>query len=78
MVYSCCAPFSTNRGDKETKEKGINFYRIPAKEEKRRLWLNAIRRNDYNPGPNTYICSDHFVGGKTNPFGHLAMFRYFQ
>ena len=64
MVISCCAPYCTNRANSRTRERGVSFYRIPRKGERRRLWLVAIRRKDYNPGPNTYICSDHFVGGK--------------
>ncbi len=64
MVSSCCAPFCTNRATKATREKGIHFYRIPRKGEKRSLWLNAIKRKSFLPGPNTYICSVHFVGGK--------------
>ena len=64
MVSSCCAPFCTNRATKAAKEKGISFYRVPRKEERRYLWLTAIKRKDFDPGPNTYICSAHFVGGK--------------
>lgn len=64
MVISCCAPFCANRATKEAKEKGIRFYRLPQDPIKRRLWLTAINRKDYNPGPNTYICSEHFVGGE--------------
>ena len=64
MVLSCCAPFCTNRATKEAKEKRICFYRLPKDPIKRGLWLRAINRKDYNPGPNTYICSEHFVGGE--------------
>lgn len=54
MVYSCCARFCTNRATEEAREKGIHFYRIPQAIEKRKLWLAALKRKDYNPGPNTY------------------------
>ena len=64
MVISCFALFCTNKATKEAKEKGIHFYRLPQDPIKRRLWFTAINRIDYNPGPNTYICSEHFVGGE--------------
>ena len=64
MVNSCCAHNCTARDTKETREAGITFYRIPAKEPKRTLWLNAIGRKNFNPKPHTVICSQHFVGGE--------------
>ena len=64
MVNSCCAHNCTTRDGKETREAGITFYRIPVKESKRMLWLNAIGRKDFNPKPHTVICSQHFVGGE--------------
>ena len=64
MVNSCCAHNCTTRDVKETREAVIKFYRIPVKEPKRTLWLNAIARKDFNPKPHTVICSQHFVGGK--------------
>ena len=64
MVNSCCAHNCTTRDVKEIREAGIKFYRIPVKEPKRTLWLNAIARKDFNPKPHTVICSQHFVGGK--------------
>ena len=64
MVNSCCAHNCTARDVKETRKAGIKFYRIPVKEPKRTLWLNAIARKDFNPKPHTVICSQHFVGGE--------------
>ena len=49
MVNSCCAHNCTTRDTKETREAGITFYRIPAKEPKRTLWLNAIGRKKLQP-----------------------------
>ena len=49
---------------KEAKEKGICFYRLLKDPIKRRLWLRAINKKDYNPGPNMYICSEHLVGSE--------------
>ncbi|XP_019859329.1 PREDICTED: uncharacterized protein LOC100640513 [Amphimedon queenslandica] len=63
MVNSCCAFNCTTRDCKETRDAGIKFYRIPLKEPKRSLWLNAIKRKNFEPKQHTVICSQHFVGG---------------
>ena len=63
MVNSCCAFGCTARDIKENRDAGIKFYRIPVKEPKRTLWLNAIRRHNFQPKQHTVICSQHFVGG---------------
>ena len=66
MPRACSAFGCTNRDTKELliQAKGIKFYRIPVAKEKRRRWLGAINRRDFNPPPNACICSVHFVGGK--------------
>ena len=66
MPRSCSAFGCTNRDTTETRAKEIKFYRIPAKNPKRDLWLNAIKRKDFNPGADACICSEHFVGGKAS------------
>ena len=63
MVNSCCAHNCTARDVKETREAGIKVYRIPVKEPKRTLWLNAIARKDFNPKAHTlYAASTLQVG----------------
>ena len=51
MVRSCAASGCTNRDTKENRIKGIAFYRIPLKKDKRLKsslkWLNALKRKDY-------------------------------
>ena len=64
MVNSCCAYSCTARDSKESREAGIKFYRIPAREPKKTLWLNAINRKNFYPKSHTVICSQHFVGGE--------------
>ena len=64
MVRSCAASGCTNRDTKESRTKGIAFYQIPLKKDKRLKWLNALKRKDYNPSSSAAICSTHFVGGK--------------
>ncbi|XP_038136298.1 THAP domain-containing protein 1 A-like [Cyprinodon tularosa] len=68
---SCCAVGCTNRFDKNNKTR--KFYRIPStrtpfKANKRRLWLQAIRRSDWNEQmiKNASICSDHFISGEAS------------
>ena len=64
MVRSCCAINCTTKDVRETRDKEVKFYRIPQVEAKRTLWLNAIKRKDFKPGPEAVICSQHFFGGK--------------
>lgn len=65
MPDSCCSFGCTNRrGDKT----GVCFYRIPAEQERRRLWINAIRRatedgKEWEPSQYTRLCSAHFIKG---------------
>ena len=33
------------------------------KKEKRRIWLSAINRKNFDPPADACICSEHFVGG---------------
>ncbi|KAK0135510.1 hypothetical protein N1851_028635 [Merluccius polli] len=65
-IMSCCAVGCTNRFNKFNKTR--KFYRIPStrtplKANRRRLWLQAIRRSDWNEQmiKNATICSDHFI-----------------
>ena len=66
MVRSCSAIGCTNRDTKENRGKGLRFYRIPAKQDKHRLWLAAMKRKDFNPSPDTVIYSVHFIGCENN------------
>ncbi|XP_074541672.1 transcription factor E2F6-like isoform X3 [Halichoeres trimaculatus] len=68
---SCCAVGCTNRFDKNNKTR--KFYRIPSnrtpfKANRRRLWLQAIRRSDWDERiiKNAKICSDHFISGEAS------------
>lgn len=61
MVRSCCDIGCTARDVKETRETGVQ---IPQNASKQMLWVNAIRRKDWQPSASTVICSQHFVGGK--------------
>lgn len=68
MVESCCAPNCKNtrrrKKDRQENEDIIQFYRIPADPDKRRQWLAAIGRKDFNATQYTRLCSKHFISGK--------------
>ncbi|KAM6992321.1 uncharacterized protein LKV04_008373 [Tautogolabrus adspersus] len=61
MVKSCCVLSCKNTF---TKDSALHFHRIPRDPETRRKWLSAIRRNNWNPVKEKWICGCHFVSGK--------------
>ena len=61
MVKSCCAVGCTNHYSKGTQ---IHFYRFPADTQKRALWVAAVRRKNWTPTENSWLCSTHFIHGK--------------
>jgi len=64
MPRSCSAYECNNADTTEARESGLRFYRIPVEPERRRVWLNALRRKDFDPKPDACICSKHFISGK--------------
>ena len=61
MPIYCCAPGCSNS---QQTGKNVSFYRIPTDLERRRRWIAAINRKDWQPSVYQRLCSDHFVGGK--------------
>lgn len=61
MVKNCCVVGCHNVFKKNS---GIQFYRFPTNPEKRSIWIAAVKRDDWAPNDNTWICSTHFVTGK--------------
>ena len=61
MVRSCSAYGCTTH---DTAENGVFFYRIPLRRDKWLLWLNAMRRKNFDPPVHAAICSKHFLGGE--------------
>ncbi|XP_035227907.1 THAP domain-containing protein 2-like [Stegodyphus dumicola] len=57
MVNSCVAFGCTNR---RIAGSGITFHRIPKDPMLREAWIQAIRRKDWNPSANAFLCSEHF------------------
>ena len=62
MVVSCCAVGCRNR---HGERKDLGFYRIPMIPERRKkCWIAAIKRKNWNPAKHLRICGDHFVTGE--------------
>ncbi len=64
MPNSCVAYGCTNRDTAECRSTGVTFHRIPLNPERHKVWLRALRRKDWSPGPmnDSYrVCSDHFL-----------------
>ena len=63
MGKSCCAVGCTNRYSKSC---GLQFYRFPENQERRRRWIAAVNRKNWEPNQYTWICSSHFINGVKN------------
>ncbi|CAH1982674.1 unnamed protein product [Acanthoscelides obtectus] len=58
MVESCSAVNCCNSPRKVVKMK---FHRIPTDPNMRKLWLHAIRRENFTPSTTRVICEKHFT-----------------
>ncbi|XP_037294382.1 THAP domain-containing protein 1-like [Manduca sexta] len=54
----CCVKGCKSNSRKKDPE--ISFHRLPKNLKTRAKWIENIGRRDWNPTPNTYICSLHF------------------
>ncbi|XP_077089910.1 uncharacterized protein LOC143741475 [Siphateles boraxobius] len=68
-MSGCCVYGCTNRYSTE----GLKFYRIPTgsrpfQKNRRRLWLQAIKRVDWSEDiiKNARVCSAHFISGEAS------------
>ena len=61
MPVSCCAVNCTNRF---TAGSGIGFFVFPVNNERRKLWVRAISRDQWQPKATDRICGQHFVSGR--------------
>ena len=61
MPVSCCAVNCTNRF---TRDAGIGFNRIPAKQMRREACLRAISRVGWEAKSSDRYCGEHFVSGR--------------
>ena len=60
MPKNCCAVGCHNV---YTKGCGLQFYRFPVDPDRRRQWVAAVDRKDWEPTEYTWLCSAHFVTG---------------
>ncbi|KAH9360206.1 hypothetical protein HPB48_000087 [Haemaphysalis longicornis] len=65
MVVSCCAVGCTKRA---TKGSGIGFFRFPKEIGRRKAWVQAVRRERWQPSDSSRICGLHFINGAPSPF----------
>ena len=66
MPKSCAAVGCSNRADPGT---AVKFYKFPVADERRKLWVAAMRRENWKP--TARICSDHFVGAEKSTISRL-------
>uniref|UniRef100_A0A8C5MJG0 THAP domain containing 4 n=1 Tax=Leptobrachium leishanense TaxID=445787 RepID=A0A8C5MJG0_9ANUR len=60
MVICCSAPNCTNRQGKGCRGR-VSFHRFPLKDPARlALWAASLQRNNWSPGPYSFLCSNHF------------------
>ncbi|CAG9760103.1 unnamed protein product [Ceutorhynchus assimilis] len=58
MVVYCCAYRCTNERTPGTK---LRFHKFPlSRPEVLRLWIKAVRWENFKPSAHTVLCSDHF------------------
>ena len=60
MGKACCASGCVNGF---CKGNGIKFYRFPVDVDRRRRWIAALSRKDWQPSEYSWLCSVHFVTG---------------
>ena len=58
MVVSCPAFGCKNRF---TKNSNLRFHRFPQDPERRKRWIHAMKRINFDPGYHIKICSEHFL-----------------
>jgi hypothetical protein len=65
MPSSCCAFGCASR---YSKKKGVKLYRFPMDPERRSLWIQAIKREKWQPTEHSRICGRHFISGRPSRF----------
>ena len=46
---------------------GLGFFRFPTQPiERRKRWIIAVKRKDWQPSKYTRICGEHFVSGEAD------------
>ena len=65
MPSSCCAFGCASR---YSKKKGVKLYRFPRDPERRSLWIQAIKREKWQPNEHSRVCGRHFISGRPSRF----------
>ena len=61
MPSSCCAIGCTQ--PRVSKANGIKMFRFPIDPERRKAWVDAIKRVGWQPKAHSRVCSAHFISG---------------
>ena len=61
MPSSCCAVHCTSR---YSKCKGVKLYWFPRNPQRLAAWIQAIRRDKWQPTEHSRLCGLHFISGK--------------
>lgn len=59
-MVNCCVPGCTNYSAKTAKTADISYHKFPSDKQRRKAWLERIRRSNMPPVQNCYVCSAHF------------------
>ena len=60
MPKHCSSVGCHNREAKDSRKNGLTFHSYPKDESRRKLWANAVRRQNWQPTNSSYLCSEHF------------------
>ena len=56
-MVNCCVPVCVNYS---AKSNGISYHKLPRDTQRRKAWLERIRRTNVPPLENSYVCSEQF------------------
>lgn len=57
-MVNCCVPGCTNYSAKTV---DVSYHKIPSDKQRRKAWLDRIRRSNMPQVQYSYVCSDHFL-----------------
>ena len=60
-MVNCCVPGCTNYSAKTSKTADISYHKFPSDKQRRKTWLERIRRSNMPPMQYSYVCSEHFL-----------------
>ena len=57
--YTCVPGYPNTKRDKD-----LSFHKFPTNASLREKWVNSIKINDFIPGEQHHVCSQHFHSAK--------------